>query len=40
MQEIGKFDKKLSVILNGMEKQMAFMIGKNLVFWHYAVYAF
>ena len=32
MQEIGKFDVKVSVILNGLEKYMAFRINKNLVF--------
>ena len=32
MQEIGKFDIKISVILNGLEKYMAFTINKNLVF--------
>ena len=30
MQEIGKFDQKIK-ILNGMEKDMIFMLGKNLV---------
>ena len=32
MQEIGKFDVKLSVTPNGLEKYMAFTINKNLVF--------
>ena len=32
MQEIGKFDVKVSVIPNGLEKYMAFIINKNLVF--------
>ena len=32
MQEIGKFDVKISVIPNGLEKYMAFTINKNLVF--------
>ena len=32
MQEIGKFDNKISVIPNGLEKYMAFMINNNLVF--------
>ena len=32
MQEIGKFDVKKCVILNGLEKYMAFTINKNLVF--------
>lgn len=30
MQEIGKFDQKIK-ILNGMEKDMIFMLGKNVV---------
>ena len=30
MQEIGKFDQKIK-ILNGMEKDTIFMLGKNLV---------
>ena len=30
MQEIGKFDQKIK-ILNGIEKDMIFMLGKNLV---------
>ena len=32
MQEIGKFDVKVDVIPNGLEKYMAFTINKNLVF--------
>ena len=32
MQEIGKFDGKISVIPNGLEKYMAFTINKNLFF--------
>ena len=32
MQEIGKFDIKVNVIPNGLEKCMAFAINKNLVF--------
>ena len=32
MQEIGKFDVKVSVIQNGLEKYMAFTINNNLVF--------
>ena len=32
MQEIGKFDVKISVIPNGLEKYMAFTINRNLVF--------
>ena len=32
MQQIGKFTDKINVIPNNMEKYMAFMIGKNLVF--------
>ena len=32
MQEISKFDVKISVIPNGLEKYMAFTINKNLVF--------
>ena len=32
MQKIGKFDVKLSVIPNGLERYMAFTINKNLVF--------
>ena len=31
-QEIRKFDVKVSVILNGLEKYMAFTINRNLVF--------
>ena len=32
MQEIGKFDVKVSVIPNGLEKYLVFTINKNLVF--------
>ena len=32
MQEIGKFKMDINVILNNMEKYMAFMLGKHLVF--------
>ena len=32
MQEIGKFDKVINVIPNNMEKYMAFMINRNLIF--------
>ena len=32
MQEFGKYDVKVSVIPNGLEKYMAFTINKNLVF--------
>ena len=32
MQEIDKFDLKVSVIPNGLEKYMAFTINKNFVF--------
>ena len=32
IQEIDKFDVKLSVIPNGLEKYMAFKINNNLVF--------
>ena len=32
MQEIGKFDVKVSVMPNGLEKYMTFTINKNLVF--------
>ena len=32
MQEIDRFDGKISVISNGLEKYMAFTINKNLVF--------
>ena len=32
MQEIGKFNKDINVIPNNMEKYMAFMIGRNLIF--------
>ena len=30
--ELNKFDVKISVIPNGLEKYMAFVLGKNLVF--------
>ena len=32
MQEIGKFNKGINVIPNNMEKYMAFMICRNLIF--------
>ena len=32
MQEIGKFNVKVNVIPNGLEKYMAFTINKNLIF--------
>ena len=32
MQEIGRFDVKISLIPNGFEKYMAFTIDKNFVF--------
>ena len=32
MQKIGKFDVKVNVIPNGLEKCMAFTINKNLAF--------
>ena len=32
MQEIGKFNKDINVIPNNMEKYMAFMIDRNLIF--------
>ena len=32
MKEISKFDVKVSVISNALEKYMAFTINKNLVF--------
>ena len=32
MQETGKFDTKVNVIPNGLEKCMAFTINTNLVF--------
>ena len=32
MQEIGKFDVKINVIPNGLEKYVAFTFNKNLVF--------
>ena len=34
MQEIGKFNKNINVIPNNMEKYMAFMIDRNLIFIH------
>ena len=30
--ELNKFDVKINVILNGLEKYMAFFLGKNLIF--------
>ena len=32
MQEVGKFDVKVNVIPNGLEKYMVFKINKNLLF--------
>ena len=32
MQEIGKCNKDINVIPNDMEKYMAFMVGRNLIF--------
>ena len=32
MQEIGKFDVKVNVMPNGLEKYMVFTINKSLVF--------
>ena len=32
IKEIGKFDVKISVIPNGLEKYMAFTVNKNLLF--------
>ena len=32
MQKIGKFDVKISVLPNGLEKYMAFTDNKNLIF--------
>ena len=32
IKEIGKFDVKVSVIPNGLEKYMAFTVNKNVVF--------
>ena len=32
MQEIGKYDVKVNVVPNGLEKCMAFTINNNLVF--------
>ena len=32
IKEVGKFDLKVSVVPNGLEKYMAFTINKNLVF--------
>ena len=40
MQENIKFDVKISVILNGLEKYMAFTINKNVFFWQHAIYEF
>ena len=34
IKEISKFDLKVNVILNRLEKYMAFTINKNLVFIH------
>ena len=34
IKEISKFDVKVSVISNGLEKYMAFIINANLVFIH------
>ena len=34
MQEIGKFDVRVSVIPNGLEKYMGFMIKNSLVFFN------
>ena len=34
MQGIGNFNKDINVIPNNMEKYMAFMIDKNLIFVH------
>ena len=33
MQETGKFDVKIRVIPNGLEKYMAFTVNKNLGFF-------
>ena len=32
MQELGKFDFKINVIPNGLEKYMSYNINKNLIF--------
>ena len=32
LSELNKFDAKISVIPNGLEKYMAFFLGRNLVF--------
>ena len=32
MQEIGKFDVKMDVITDGLDKCMAFTVNRNLVF--------
>ena len=32
MQEIGKFNRKINVIPNNMERYMSFMLGNHLVF--------
>ena len=32
MQEVGKFDAKINVIPNELEKYMAFTVNKNLIF--------
>ena len=32
MHELGNFDEKVNVMLNGLEKYMAFTINNNLVF--------
>ena len=32
MQEVGKFDVKINVITNELEKYMAFTVNKNLIF--------
>ena len=38
MQENGKFERKMNVITNGLEKYMSFMLGKSLSFYRqYAV---
>ena len=41
IKEISKFNVKVSVMLNGLEKYMAFTINRNLVFNElYAIYEF
>ena len=41
MQEIDKFDEKISAIPNGLEKYMTFTINKNFGFyWQHAIYKF